>query len=82
MTSSARARTRDPLQAFILRLRSHRPPVLLDVGLLHALRDCCADCYERGHQDAHCRSTVPAPPDDEDTQRYAITHPLQEEKLR
>lgn len=69
---SARARTKDDVQAFIRRCRANRPPVILDVGLLHALRDCCASCYDRGYQDAHSRSTVPAPYADDDTGRYTV----------
>lgn len=61
---SGRARTRELLQEFIKRARARRPPMILDVGVLHALRDLAAACYELGYQDAqevHRSSTLPAP---------------------
>lgn len=63
--TSARARTRDLLQQLISAARARRPPVLFEVGMLHALRDFAAACYERGYRDAsdlQHHSTAPAPP--------------------
>ena len=73
---SPRSRTREPLQMLIRRLHAHRPPVLLNGALLHALRDFAADCYARGaddERDVHRRSTLPAPGDPGDTGPYSIT---------
>lgn len=70
--TSARARTRDALQELVHRLRARH--VVVDVGVLHLLREFGAHCYEVARTDVHSATTVPAPAPDDDTQ-YTINYP-------
>lgn len=76
MTTSARARTRDLLQDLQHRLRARR--TVVDVGMLHLLREFGAQCYERCRADMHDATTIPAPAPDDDTQ-YTVTYPRHRE---
>lgn len=48
--------------------------VVVDVGMLHLLREFGAQCYERCRKDMHDAITIPAPAPEDDTQ-YTLTYP-------